>query len=169
MSFGQRLRERREELGMTRGELAKALGVSQSAISNYESGLNAMREEVLLRLLLYQPEFKNAEHEKAWMIRTAMNLSKDLLKSKWHTSTVGMEAMPKTGEPYLQGVGLEIDDTLEAVLELSERYRDCLYLFYYEDYSIREIARILEVPQNTVKTNLKRGREALRQKLLERR
>ena len=50
MSFGQRLRERREELGMTRGELAKALGVSQSAISNYESGLNAMREEVLLRL-----------------------------------------------------------------------------------------------------------------------
>lgn len=126
-------------------------------------------QEVLLRLLLYQPEFKNAEHEKAWMIRTAMNLSKDLLKSKWHTSTVGMEAMPKTGEPYLQGVGLEIDDTLEAVLELSERYRDCLYLFYYEDYSIREIARILEVPQNTVKTNLKRGREALRQKLLERR
>ena len=66
MSFGQRLRERREELGMTRGELAKILGVTQSAISNYESGLNAMREEVLLRLLktldvepnyLYQDSF----------------------------------------------------------------------------------------------------------------
>ena len=50
MSFGQRLRERRKELGISQGELAKALGVSVSAVSNYESGQNAMREEVLLRL-----------------------------------------------------------------------------------------------------------------------
>ncbi len=50
MSFGRRLRERREELGLTRGELAKALGVSPAAVSNYENGLNAMREDVLLRV-----------------------------------------------------------------------------------------------------------------------
>lgn len=50
MSFGQRLRERREELGMSRGELAKALGVSLSAVSNYENGQNAVREEVLLQM-----------------------------------------------------------------------------------------------------------------------
>ena len=50
MSFGQRLRERRKELGISQGELAKALGVSLSAISNYENGQNAMREDVLLRL-----------------------------------------------------------------------------------------------------------------------
>jgi len=50
MSFGQRLRERRKELGLSQGELAKALGVSLSAVSNYENGQNAMREDVLLRL-----------------------------------------------------------------------------------------------------------------------
>lgn len=50
MSFGQRLRERRKELGISQGELAKALGVSLSAVSNYENGQNAMREDVLLRL-----------------------------------------------------------------------------------------------------------------------
>lgn len=50
MSFGQRLRERRLELGMSQGELARALGVSPGAVSNYESGQNAMREEVLLQL-----------------------------------------------------------------------------------------------------------------------
>ncbi len=50
MSFGQRLRERRIELGMSQMELAKALGVSLSAVSNYETGQNAMREDVLLRL-----------------------------------------------------------------------------------------------------------------------
>lgn len=50
MSFGQRLRDRRKEMGLSQGELAKALGVSLSAVSNYENGLNAMREDVLLRL-----------------------------------------------------------------------------------------------------------------------
>ena len=50
MSFGERLRERRKELGISQGQLARALGVSVSAISNYENGLNAMREDVLLRL-----------------------------------------------------------------------------------------------------------------------
>ena len=50
MSFGQRLRERRKELGISQGELAKALGVSLSAVSNYENGQNAVREDVLLKL-----------------------------------------------------------------------------------------------------------------------
>ena len=122
-------------------------------------------QEVLLRLFLYQPEFQNAEHEKAWMVRTAINLCKDLLKSKWHTSTVGMDAVPNTGQPYFEVPFAEEDDTLQALSGLAERYRNCLYLFYYEDYSIREIAEILEEPENTVKTNLRRGREALKQKL----
>lgn len=70
MSFGQRLRDRRKELGISQGELAKALGVSVSAVSNYETGLNAMREDVLLRLFqvlkvepnyLYQDDFVSRE------------------------------------------------------------------------------------------------------------
>lgn len=69
MSFGQRLRDRRKELGMSQSELAKALGVSLSAVSNYENGLNAMREDVLLRLFkvleiepnyLYQDSFSGS-------------------------------------------------------------------------------------------------------------
>ncbi len=122
-------------------------------------------QEVLLRLFLYQPEFQNAEHEKAWMVRTAINLCKDMLKSKWHTSTVGMDTVPDMGQPFFEAPFPEEDDTLEALSGLPERYRNCLYLFYYEDYSIREIAGILEEPENTVKTNLRRGREALKQKL----
>lgn len=126
-------------------------------------------QDVLLRLLLYQPEFAGPEHEKAWMIRTAINLGKDLLKSKWHKTTVGMETVLEEERACLQIPHMESDDTLFVVLELPERYRNCLYLFYYEDYSIREIAGILEEPENTVKTNLRRGREALKQKLSERR
>lgn len=124
-------------------------------------------QEVILRLLVYQPEFQNEEHERAWIIRTAINLSKDVLKSKWNKTTVGMEAVSEREKSYFQLPGVEIDDTLWSVFQLPERYRNCLYLFYYEDYSIREIAAILEEPENTVKTNLRRGREALKQKLQE--
>lgn len=126
-------------------------------------------QEVLIRLLTYNPEFREEEHEKAWIIRTSLNLSKDLLKSKWNKSTVGMEAVPEAERVCFQTPYMENDDTLFQVLELPERYRNCLYLFYYEDYSIREIAEILEESENTVKTNLRRGREALKQKLQERR
>ncbi len=125
-------------------------------------------QEVLLRLMVYQPEFAGEEHEKAWTIRTAINLCKDLLKSKWHKTTVGMEAVSLEEREAFEMPDLEKDDTLFLVMELPEQYRSCLYLFYYEDYSIREIAKVLEKPENTIKTNLKRGREALRQKLLER-
>lgn len=122
-------------------------------------------QEVIVRLLMYQPEFSGKEHERAWMIRTTMNLSKDLLKSKWHSSTVGMEEVPEAERGYFQSPIEDADDTLWEVLRLPERYRNCLYLFYYEDYSIREIADILEEPENTVKTNLRRGRELLKELL----
>lgn len=126
-------------------------------------------QEVLIRFFVYRPKFASGEHEKAWMIRTAINLSKDLLKSKWHKTTVGMEAVPEAERSYFQIPYMENDDMLWRVLELPQQYRNCLYLFYYEDYSIREIAAILEEPENTVKTNLRRGREVLKQKMSERR
>ena len=83
MSFGQRLRERRKELGYSQGELAKALGVSLSAISNYENGQNAMREDVLLRLfrvLNVEPNY----------------LYQDSFSGKTFTCTVEEERLVKT-------------------------------------------------------------------------
>ena len=50
MSFGEQLRKRREELGISRAELAGRLGISRSAVGNYETGVSAPKEEVLLRL-----------------------------------------------------------------------------------------------------------------------
>lgn len=57
------------------------------------------------------------------------------------------------------------DDTLFKVMELSAEYRNPLYLFYYEDYSIREIAEIMELEEGTVKTRLRRGRQKLKERL----
>lgn len=119
-------------------------------------------QETFIKLLRYHPVFENEEHEKAWLIRTAINLSKDLLKSKWQQVTVGMDEDFHEEKTYMKVPYLEEDETLWRVLALSEKYRQPLYLFYYEDYSIKEIARALDMPEATVKTNLRRGREILK-------
>lgn len=121
-----------------------------------------MVQEVFVKLLRYHPDFVSKEHEKAWIIRTTMNLCKDWNKSKWNNVTVGIEKVPEAERPYFRVPFVEEDEILWAVLELPEKYKNCLYLFYYEDYSIREIAELLEKPENTIKTNLRRGREVLK-------
>ncbi|MCI8773931.1 MAG: sigma-70 family RNA polymerase sigma factor [Lachnospiraceae bacterium] len=122
-------------------------------------------QEVFMRLLKYQPQFENKEHEKAWFIKTTVNLCRDILKSKWNSTTVSIEKIPEQEKGYFHLPYMKEDETLWEVLALPEKYRDCLYFFYYEDYSIKEIAKLLGTPENTVKTNLKRGREALKKRL----
>lgn len=125
-------------------------------------------QEVFLRLLKYQPGFASLDHEKAWMIRTTLNLCRDVLKSRW-SSTIRMEELSVEDKNSYVNPYVDKDETLWTLLELPHMYRICLYLFYYEDYSIKEIARALEEPENTVKTRLRRGREMLKKKLQEER
>ena len=61
----------------------------------------------------------------------------------------------------------EIDEVVKEVMKLPEKYRIPLHLYYYEDYSISEIADILDLPEATMKTRLKRGRDKLRAVLRE--
>lgn len=122
-------------------------------------------QETFMRLLRSEPEYRSAEHEKAWMIRTTLNLCKDLLKSKWKTTSVDMGGIPEWERAYFKVPYIEEDDTLWAVLRLPANYRNSLYLFYYEDYSIREIALCLGMQENTVKTNLRRGKQMLKDML----
>ena len=122
-------------------------------------------QEVFLKYALSTVAFDSEEHEKAWLIRITINLCKDYQKSKWNNSTIGFEHIPESEKAYFKVPHVESDDTLWAVLELKENYRRPLYLFYYEDYSIKEIAALLHIPENTVKTNLKRGREQVKKLL----
>lgn len=119
-------------------------------------------QEVFIRLIRYNPEFEGLEHEKAWLIRTTINLCKDFLKSKWNQSTVGMDAISGEELKFFKVPYVQQDDMVQNLFELPEKYRRALYLFYYEDYSIKEISDVLEIPEGTVKTNLKRGREELK-------
>ena len=95
--------------------------------------------------------------ERAWIIRTTANTCKDLLKSHWRRTTVAMEAASHIPAPELEEGSLSA-----AVNLLPPKYRAVIYLYYYEGYSSKEIARLLGRNPATVATQLRRGRTQLK-------
>lgn len=117
-------------------------------------------QTVFLKYLTNAPEFESAEHEKAWVLRTAVNACKDFLKSAWRIRTCNMEACAEIAAPEVAE-----DMVLSAVQTLPDKYRLPIYLYYYEGYQIREIAEILGERTATINTRLDRGRKRLKQML----
>lgn len=114
-------------------------------------------QTVFLRLLEKPRKFESPEHERAWIIRAAVNLCKDQLKSHWRRTTVDLEAARAVPAPEAEEGSL-----LAAVNLLPPKYRTVIYLYYYEGYSANEIAQLLGEKPATVATQLSWGREKLR-------
>lgn len=119
-------------------------------------------QTVFLKYLTNAPDFDNFEHEKAWIIRTTINTCKDHLKSAFFRRTVSLEEAAAVAAP--QAPDTEI---MDAVKTLPENYRISIYLFYYEDYSAREIGQLLGKSEATVNQYLSRARRKLRSYLTE--
>ena len=107
------------------------------------------------------------------MFVTAFNIcknvedAKDVSKSFWHRN-INKDKMSL--ENYIQNLPFETKEDsalFEAVLNLPEKYRIVIHLFYYEDWSIREISQILHIRESNVKTRLSRGRKLLKDVLKE--
>ena len=114
-------------------------------------------QTVFVKLLMEPREFKSPEHERAYILRMAANACKDLLKSHWRRTTVAMEAASHIPAPELEEGSLSA-----AVNLLPPKYRAVIYLYYYEGYSSKEIARLLGRNPATVATQLRRGRTQLK-------
>lgn len=138
------------------------------AFSNMKNKSDAedVVQEAFYRYLRTKPVFENESHEKAWLIRVVINLCRDMQKSIWFSKTVALDEVPELEMKHFRLPFMEEDETLWHVMELPAGYRNPLYLFYYEDYSIKEIARILELEEGTVKTRLRRGREMIKERIL---
>ena len=117
-------------------------------------------QTVFLKYVLSSVRFESPEHEKAWLIRVTLNTCRDLLKSFFHSRVLPLEAAAAacTSGPEDSGV-------LQAVLSLPPKYKDVIYLHYYEDYTAPEIGRILGKNVNTVYTLLNRAKKLLRETL----
>lgn len=111
-------------------------------------------QDVFIKLFKYKKTFRTVEDEKAWLIRVTINASKDLLKSAWFRKTV----------PIAEDLVFEDkkhNDLFYAVHQLETKYRSVVHLYYYEDYSIKEIAKILRIKELTIQTRLYRARKQL--------
>lgn len=114
-------------------------------------------QTVFLKYLTAGQTFRDREHEKAWIIRTAVNACKDVLKSGWRTRTCNMEACAEVAAPEMRD-----DSLMTAVQSLPDKYRIPLYLHYYEGYKTYEIAEMLGERPATINTRIDRARGKLR-------
>ena len=129
-------------------------------LKNYEDAEDIF-QTVFLKYVLRSEPFDSPEHEKAWIIRVTVNACRDLLKSFFRSRTVVLDQLIEKPQDMPE----DHSDILEAVLELPARFRDVVYLHYYEGYSAPEIGRILKKNTNTVYTLLARARQLLKTRL----
>lgn len=118
-------------------------------------------QEVFWKYLIYDAAFQNDAHEKAWLIRVAINACKDTLKSFFRKKVIPIDELI-TEPSYIEDSKREV---LDAVLRLPPKYKDVIYLFYFEGYSAVEIAAMLKKKENTVYTWLSRAKTQLRANL----
>ena len=138
----------------------------------YRTALNATKsyhdaqdnlQNTFFKLLQTDMLFQDENHIRRWLIRVALNESRNLKKSYWKRMVEPVEDLSDrasvSGEPN--------NDLYERVMTIPPKYRMIIHLFYYEDYSILEIANLLHVNAATIRTRLCRGRKILKKLILE--
>ncbi len=108
-------------------------------------------------------EYESEEHIRAWLLRVAINKAKNVNLTFWRRNKQPLEDYIETLTFETEGAG----ELFETVLGLPEKYRIVIHLFYYEEYSVQEIAKVLKLSESNVKVRLSRGRKLLKDALKE--
>lgn len=112
-------------------------------------------QDTFCRYLEKKPNFRDEEHEKAWLIRVATNICRDMVRFRIRHPKVSIDELENSL------VSPEQKETLNELLELPIKQKTVIYLHYVEGYQIKEIADILRITEGAVKMRLKRGREQI--------
>jgi len=118
-------------------------------------------EDTFVKVLTGKISFNDEAHEKKWLSIAAINLCKDRLKHWWRKATVSIDECAELAGDN----GIKLDETLNAVLALPTKYKEVIYLYYYEGYSTDEIAAMLKRKSSTVRNQLRDARARLRDTL----
>ena len=110
-----------------------------------------------LKYLKSKPIFESEAHERNWLMKVAVNGCKNFLLTYWQKNTVSIDNLTE----------LSVDDTYSSeilldVFQLPQKYRTALYLYYYEGYSIAEIAKMQGTKESTIANRLSRARKKLK-------
>ncbi len=121
-------------------------------------------QETFIRLMDYSKSFRSEEHKKAWLIRVAINYCKDVMKSSHRKREIALE----TNKPPEAGkVPDEYADVYETMMELPNEYRTILYLYFYEGYTLKEIAGMMKMNPSTLRSRFAKAKELMREYLEE--
>ncbi len=120
-------------------------------------------QDTFVQYFSNRKQFETEEHVKAWLIRVAINKAKNINNSFWRKNKLTLDETMET----LAFEGEESRELFETVMKLPEKYRIAIHLFYYEDYTVREISEILKISESNVKVRLSRGRNLLKETLKE--
>ncbi len=113
-------------------------------------------QDTMLKYATKAPEFNDEEHEKAWLIKVATNISKNMMITRLRRKTVNIDE--------LVNIGTEDRDigVFSAVMELPVKYKIVMTLYYIEGYSVKQVSEITSVSEAAVRKRLQKGRELLK-------
>ena len=145
-------------------ELARAYAPAIFRLAYARTGSRAdaedIMQEVFVRLLRAGPDFADRAHARAWLLRVAANCANDWFRAPWRRREGPLTDSLPAPEHEDGGV-------VEAVLALPAKYRTAVHLYYYEELSVAEIAKIMGKSEGAVKSRLFRARALLRDTLKE--
>lgn len=147
--------------GLVKKYIDTVFRVSYSYLKNREDAEDVV-QNVFLKLYREPKPFDSEDHVRYWLVRVTVNECKTMLRLPWRKQESFEDHAGKLSFP-----SPEHSDLFYAVMDLPKKYRLPIYLYYYEGYSTQELADILKLPKGTVCVHLKRGREMLKNQLLE--
>ncbi len=153
---------------MTEKDFSRLIGLYRETVfrvaycytKNYADAED-ISQEVFLKLYSSDENFETDENTKAWLIRVTSNLCKNLIKSYWYRFSE-----PVTEKTDRAVYEKDEDNVLPFIMKLKPKIRTVIYMYYYEEYSVKEIAKLLGEKKTTVTTRLMRGRRQLKAMLL---
>lgn len=162
----------KEETGITADEIIDRYAdmVYRLAVSQAKKPADAddIFQEVFVRLVKHVHELKDMEHAKAWLIKVTLNCTKKYFGQYWNKNVFLLEEtqeVPKEEKGYEQAERRLDNPVLSAVKKLPPKYRGTVHLFYFEELSVKEIAIVTGQKESTVKSQLHRAREMLKEML----
>lgn len=134
------------------------------AITKNKFDADDVYQEVFIRYMKNHNKLTSNDHIKAWFIRVTINCSNNIFNSSWLKKTVLLKNTLKDNlEDNLNSTSEENKAIYYGVLKLPKKYRTVIHLFYYEDMSIKDISKTLEIKEGTIKSQLHRGRNLLKE------
>lgn len=130
-----------------------------------KSDAEDITQNVFIKLYQSKKCFEDEEYLKRWLIRVAINEAKNLCMSFWKKNMFSLEDTDKS-ETY-EFSKEEYTKLHDAIQNLLPKYRVVVHLYYFENYSVREISKILKIKETTVQTQLMRARTKLKEQLKE--